>query len=198
MRKATSNGFAKELKSTTAELFLESKEQPVVKKEVSLVSSKEVKPNRLELSKEPSTESPKGDGKGNQVLQKTSSTITLQSIKVQTGKPKSELRCSSQTDDEKRAKQPTGWHSASSMRPGVLGTKELEDHVGVKKNLPDVKREPQGISPQFESRPQSQEVLEGEDITFRCKGKYMQGVNTWDSYTHGVRNKVVELSGLQF
>ncbi|XP_066477490.1 myosin light chain kinase, smooth muscle [Tiliqua scincoides] len=171
-RKATSNGFAKELKSTTTELLPESKEQPTVKKELSLVSSKEVKPSRLELLKEPSTESPKEDGRGCRVLQKTSSTITLQSVKVQTG-PKSELKttCSRQVDDEKRVSQPvsTSWQSASSIRPGGFRTKELEDHVGLKKNLTDAKRETQGIAPQFESRPQSQEALEGEDVTFRCK-----------------------------
>lgn len=200
-RKATSNGFAQELKSTSAELLLASKEQPTVKKELTLVSSKEVKPSRLEPVKEPSMELPKEEARGYQVLQKTSSTITLQSVKVPTG-PKSERKttCSRLEDDEKKAKpsMPTGWQSACSTRPSGFRTKELEDHVGLRKKLTDVKREPQGIPPQFESRPQSQEALEGEDVTFRCKGKWMQSEKTitWVSCTLGVRNTVVESNGL--
>uniref|UniRef100_A0A670HZD6 Myosin light chain kinase, smooth muscle n=1 Tax=Podarcis muralis TaxID=64176 RepID=A0A670HZD6_PODMU len=110
--------------------------------------------------------------KGCRVLQKTSSTITLQSVKVQTG-PKAQVKAASsgQEDDGKKPKQPltTGWQAAPSIRPSGLRTKELDDRVGLKKSITDVKRETQGIAPQFECRPQSQEALEGEVVTFRCK-----------------------------
>ncbi|XP_033018698.1 myosin light chain kinase, smooth muscle isoform X2 [Lacerta agilis] len=171
-RKATSNGIAKELKSTTTELLLESKERPAVKKEIPLTSSKEAKQNQLEEVKEPHIEPRKEEGKGCRVLQKTSSTITLQSVKVQTG-PKAQLKAASsgQEDDGGKPKQPltTGWQAAPSIRPSGLRTKELDGRVGLKKSITDVKRETQGIAPQFECRPQSQEALEGEVVTFRCK-----------------------------
>lgn len=66
----------------------------------------------------------------------------------------------------------SGWQAPSTMRLGGLRTKELEDNVELKKSATDLKREPQGISPQFESRPESQEILEGEEVTFKCKGKF--------------------------
>ncbi|XP_060131882.1 myosin light chain kinase, smooth muscle isoform X2 [Zootoca vivipara] len=171
-RKATSNGIAKGLKSTTTELLLEPKERPAIKKEIPLTSSKETKQNQLEEVKEPHIEARKEEGKGCRVLQKTSSTITLQSVKVQAG-PKAQVKAASsgQEDDGKKPKQPltTGWQAAPSIRPSGLRTKELDDHVGLKRSITDVKRETQGIAPQFECRPQSQEALEGEVVTFRCK-----------------------------
>lgn len=173
-RKTTSNGIAKELKSTTAELLFDSKDRPATKKETSLVSSMEAKQNISEQVKESDTKPPKEEGRGNRALQKTSSTITLQAIKVQTA-PKAELKaaCTMQEDDGERAKQPlsTSWQAAPSVRTGSLRTKELEDHASFKKNIMDVKRESQGIPPQFDTRPQSQESQEGEEVTFRCKGK---------------------------
>ncbi|XP_062972742.1 myosin light chain kinase, smooth muscle isoform X2 [Elgaria multicarinata webbii] len=171
-RKATSNGIAKELKSTTTKLLLEPKERPAVKNEDPPPSSKEAKPNRTEQLKEPNVEPLNEEGRGYRVLQKTSSTITLQSVKVQPG-PKAELKATSSgpEDDGKRPKQPlaAGWQAASSTRLGGLRTKGLEDCAGLKKSVTEIKRETQGIPPQFECRPQSQEVLEGEEVTFRCK-----------------------------
>ncbi|KAH0621307.1 hypothetical protein JD844_022450 [Phrynosoma platyrhinos] len=124
-----------------------------MKQDTPPTSSKERKLNSLEKIKEPNIEPPKEEGKGYWVLQKTSSTITLQSVKVQTG-PKTELKAATfgQEDDEKKPKQSltANWKDALSARQGGLRTKELEDHVGFKKNITEVKREPQGISPQFE------------------------------------------------
>ncbi|XP_054828903.1 myosin light chain kinase, smooth muscle-like [Eublepharis macularius] len=171
-RKATSNGIAKDLKSTTTELVLEPKDRATVKKETSLISSKETKRSSLEQTKEPNVEPPKEEKRGYQVLQKTSSTITLQAIKVSTG-PKAGPNMTSLRwgEDGKGPKQPitTGWQAPSTVRLGGSRTKELEDHVELKKSTAQVKKEPQGIPPQFESRPESQEILEGEEVTFKCK-----------------------------
>ncbi|XP_053107711.1 myosin light chain kinase, smooth muscle isoform X2 [Hemicordylus capensis] len=170
-RKASSNGIVKALKSTTTELLLESKERPAVKKETSIVSSQEAKQNRLDQVKEPKTEPPK-EGRGYRVLQTTSSTITLQSVKVQPER-KAELKatCPRQEENGQRIKQSLtpSWQASTSTRLGGLRTKELDESVGFKKSIIEVKREPQGIPPQFESRPQSQEALEGEEVVFRCK-----------------------------
>uniref|UniRef100_A0A8D2LG54 Myosin light chain kinase, smooth muscle n=1 Tax=Varanus komodoensis TaxID=61221 RepID=A0A8D2LG54_VARKO len=171
-RRATSNGIAKELKSTTTELLLEPKERPAMKKEAPLPSAKETKLNATEQSKEPNVEPPNEEGKGCRVLQKTSSTITLQSVKVQPG-PKAELKATSSgvESNGEKPKQPAtaGWQPGPSAKLGGLRAKEMEACTGLKKSITEVKRETQGIPPQFECRPQSQEALEGEEVTFRCK-----------------------------
>uniref|UniRef100_A0A8D2Q5V0 Myosin light chain kinase, smooth muscle n=2 Tax=Varanus komodoensis TaxID=61221 RepID=A0A8D2Q5V0_VARKO len=111
-------------------------------------------------------------GKGCRVLQKTSSTITLQSVKVQPG-PKAELKATSSgvESNGEKPKQPAtaGWQPGPSAKLGGLRAKEMEACTGLKKSITEVKRETQGIPPQFECRPQSQEALEGEEVTFRCK-----------------------------
>nr|XP_056717065.1 myosin light chain kinase, smooth muscle isoform X2 [Euleptes europaea] len=171
-RKATSNGIVKDLKSTTTELLLEPKDRAAVKKETSLISSKETKQSSLEQTREPNVQPPKEERKGYRVLQKTSSTITLQAIKVPTGaKAGPNTTSLRREEDGKGPKQSgtTSWQTPSTVRLGGLRTKELEDNVELKKNAAEVKRETQGILPQFESRPESQEILEGEEVTFKCK-----------------------------
>ncbi|XP_060630871.2 myosin light chain kinase, smooth muscle isoform X2 [Anolis sagrei] len=171
-KKATSNGITKELKSTSTELLLESKERPVMKQDPPPASSNETKLSTSEKVKEPSIEPPKEEGRVCQVLQKTSSTITLQPVKVQTG-PRAEVKAtnSRQEDDDKKPKQllTANWKGTTSAKLSGLRTKEPEERLGLKKSITEVKREPQGIPPQFECRPQSQEALEGEEVTFRCK-----------------------------
>lgn len=170
--KPTSNGIVKDLKSTTTELVLESKERPLVKREIHLAPPKESRETQLQQVKEPSREPPKEDKKGQQVLQKTSSTITLRSVKIQPG-PKAELKAvpSEQEVNGEKTKQllAADWQAALSTKPDNLTSEELENHVGLKKSAAEIKI--QRIPPQFECRPQSQEALEGEVVTFRCRGK---------------------------
>ncbi|XP_060118705.1 myosin light chain kinase, smooth muscle isoform X1 [Heteronotia binoei] len=167
-RKATSNGFAKNLKSTTTELLLEPKYRASVKKETSLISSEETKQSSLERTKEPNAQPPKEEMRGYRVLQKISSTITLQPRKISTEPSTTSLRWE---EDGKKPKQSmtTGWQAPSTMRLVSLRTKELEDNVELKKSTAELKREPQKLPPQFESGPESLEILEGEEVTFKCK-----------------------------
>ncbi|KAL8183168.1 UNVERIFIED_CONTAM: hypothetical protein K2H54_021176 [Gekko kuhli] len=171
-RKSTSNGFAKDLKSTTTELLLEPKDRAAMKKETSLISPEETKQSSLEQTKEPNIQSPKEERRSYRVLQKTSSTITLQPIKVSTG-PKAGPSTTSlrREEDGKGPKKSmtTGWQAPSTTRPGGLRTKEQDDNVELKKSTTELKKELRGIPPQFERRPESQEILEGEDITFKCE-----------------------------
>ncbi|XP_070806279.1 myosin light chain kinase, smooth muscle [Pituophis catenifer annectens] len=170
IRKPTSNGIVKDLKSTTTELLLESKERPLVKREIHLAPPKESRETQLQQVKEPSREPPKEDKKGQQVLQKTSSTITLRSVKIQPG-PKAELKAvsSEQEVNGEKTKQllAADWQAALSTKPDNLTSEELENHIGLKKSAAEIKI--QRIPPQFECRPQSQEALEGEVVTFRCR-----------------------------
>ncbi|KAM6461571.1 myosin light chain kinase, smooth muscle isoform 3-T3 [Liasis olivaceus] len=169
-KKPTSNGIVKELKSTTTELLLEPKERPFVKRESYLASPKEARENKLQPVKEPNRGPPKEDRRGHQVLQKTSSTITLRSVKIQPG-PKAELKAVSSKQEVNGGKTKqllaAGWQAAASTKPDNLTTEELEDHTELKKSTLDTKI--QRIPPQFECRPQSQETLEGEEVTFRCR-----------------------------
>uniref|UniRef100_A0A8B9Q7E7 Myosin light chain kinase, smooth muscle n=1 Tax=Apteryx owenii TaxID=8824 RepID=A0A8B9Q7E7_APTOW len=125
------------------------------KKETFCISSKEVKDSKEGHHQEASVVSPqepKGGTRGSQVLQKTSSTITLQAIKFQP-EPKAEPQ-------------------ATSLRPGEdrkRPVQEAENRGGARKAVTEEKREPQGIPPQFESRPQSLEASEGQEIKFKSK-----------------------------
>uniref|UniRef100_A0A8C0F9N5 Myosin light chain kinase, smooth muscle n=1 Tax=Bubo bubo TaxID=30461 RepID=A0A8C0F9N5_BUBBB len=103
-----------------------------------------------------SPQEPKEVKKGSQVLQKTSSTITLQAVKLQP-EPKAEP----QTTSIRQAPSLTGQVSPRS--------REAENRSGVRKAVMEEKREPLGIPPQFESRPQSLEASEGQEIKFKSK-----------------------------
>ncbi|XP_039179724.1 myosin light chain kinase, smooth muscle isoform X3 [Crotalus tigris] len=170
-RKPTSNGVVKDLKSTTTEVLLESKERPLVKREIQLAPPKEARENQLQqIMKEPNRDPAKEDRKSQQVLQKTSSTITLRSVKIQPG-PKAELKAVSfeQEANGEKTKQllAADWQAAFSTKSNNLTSEELENHVALKKSAAEIKI--QKIPPQFECRPQSQEALEGEEVTFRCR-----------------------------
>uniref|UniRef100_A0A8C0FAG4 Myosin light chain kinase, smooth muscle n=1 Tax=Bubo bubo TaxID=30461 RepID=A0A8C0FAG4_BUBBB len=119
-----------------------------------------------------SPQEPKEVKKGSQVLQKTSSTITLQAVKLQP-EPKAEPQTTSirQGEDGKRAVQPL---MSAQQAPSLTGqvsprSREAENRSGVRKAVMEEKREPLGIPPQFESRPQSLEASEGQEIKFKSK-----------------------------
>uniref|UniRef100_A0A663N6M2 Myosin light chain kinase, smooth muscle n=1 Tax=Athene cunicularia TaxID=194338 RepID=A0A663N6M2_ATHCN len=131
--------------------------------------------------KDMSPQEPKEVKKGSQVLQKTSSTITLQAVKLQP-EPKAEPQTTfiRQGEDRKRTVQPL---MSAQQAPSLIGqvsprSREAENRSGVRKALMEEKREPLGIPPQFESRPQSLEASEGQEIKFKSKvsGKPKPGV----------------------
>lgn len=173
-KQATSNGIAKELKSSSTELMVETKDRMPAKKE-SFYITREAKESKQGQHQETSTEHKEGE-KGPQVLQKTSSTITLQSVKLQP-EPKAESQAPSirQGENRKRGVQllmsaqqtpPTGHVSAR--------TREAENRSGAQGAVMEEKREPLGIPPQFEIHPQSLEASEGQEIKFKSKGKGMK------------------------
>lgn len=176
-KQATSNGIAKELKSTSTELMVETKDRLSAKKET-FYTSREAKDGKQGQNQEanavPLQES-RGT-KGPQVLQKTSSTITLQAVKAQP-EPKAEPQTTfiRQAEDRKRTVQPL-MTTTTQENPSLTGqvsprSRETENRAGVRKSVKEEKREPLGIPPQFESRPQSLEASEGQEIKFKSKGK---------------------------
>uniref|UniRef100_A0A8C0FDJ8 Myosin light chain kinase, smooth muscle n=1 Tax=Bubo bubo TaxID=30461 RepID=A0A8C0FDJ8_BUBBB len=173
-KQATSNGIAKELKSSSTELMVETKDRVSAKKETSYIARepKDSKQAQHQEANAVSPQEPKEVKKGSQVLQKTSSTITLQAVKLQP-EPKAEPQTTSirQGEDGKRAVQPL---MSAQQAPSLTGqvsprSREAENRSGVRKAVMEEKREPLGIPPQFESRPQSLEASEGQEIKFKSK-----------------------------
>jgi len=178
-KQATSNGIARELKSSTTELTIETKDRVSAKKET-FYMAREAKDSKQAQQQEANAvcpQEPNEGKKGSQVLQKTSSTITLQAVKLQP-EPKAEPQATfmRQGEDRKRAVQPL---MSAQQTPRLTGqvsprSREGENRSGAQNAVKDEKRDPLGIPPQFESRPQSLEASEGQEIKFKSKGKGMK------------------------
>ncbi|XP_038038160.2 myosin light chain kinase, smooth muscle isoform X2 [Anas platyrhynchos] len=173
-KQATSNGIAKELKSSSTELMIETKDRVSAKKEAFYISreAKESKQVQNQEVNAVSLQEPKGGTKGSQVLQKTSSTITLQPVKVQP-EPKTEPQTTfiRQGEDRKRTVQPVTTTQQNPSLTGQVGprSREAENRAGARKAVTEEKRDPLGIPPQFESCPESLEASEGQEIKFKSK-----------------------------
>lgn len=174
-KQATSNGIAKELKSSSTELMVETKDRVSAKKETFYISreAKDVKQGQNQEANVAPLQESRGT-KAPQVLQKTSSTITLQAVKVQP-EPKAEPQTTfiRQAEDRKRTVQPL---MTTQENPSLTGqasprSREAENRAGARKTVKEEKREPLGIPPQFESCPQNLEASEGQEIKFKSKGK---------------------------
>uniref|UniRef100_A0A8C6IXU2 Myosin light chain kinase, smooth muscle n=1 Tax=Melopsittacus undulatus TaxID=13146 RepID=A0A8C6IXU2_MELUD len=171
---ATSNGIAKELKSSSTEFMVEAKDRVATKNETFYVA-REAKDSRQRQHQEAnalSSQEPKEGRNGSQVLQKTSSTITLQTVKLQPEpKAKPQTTFIRQGEDRKRAMQPL---MSAQQTPSLIGqvsprSREAENRSGAWKAVMEEKREPLGIPPQFVSRPQSLEASEGQEIKFKSR-----------------------------
>uniref|UniRef100_A0A803V9X1 Myosin light chain kinase, smooth muscle n=1 Tax=Ficedula albicollis TaxID=59894 RepID=A0A803V9X1_FICAL len=169
-KQATSNGIAKELKSSSTELMVETKDRMPAKKESFYITT-EAKESKQGQHRETNTEHKEGK-KGPQVLQKMSSTITLQSVKLQP-EPKAESQAPSIRQGENR-KTGVQLLMSAQQTPPLAGhvssrTREAESRSGPRGAVMEEKREPLGIPPQFEIHPQSLEASEGQEIKFKSK-----------------------------
>lgn len=161
--------------------MIETKDRVSAKKEAFYISreAKESKQVQNQEVNAVSLQEPKGGTKGSQVLQKTSSTITLQPVKVQP-EPKTEPQTTfiRQGEDRKRTVQPVTTTQQTPSLTGQVGprSREAENRAGAQKAVTEEKRDPLGIPPQFESCPESLEASEGQEIKFKSKGKGMKGI----------------------
>lgn len=100
------------------------------------------------------------------VLQKATSTITLQALKIQPEARVPAIGTFSPGEDRK---------SLAAPQQATLPTRQcsLGGSVGNKFVTGNISRESQREStfPKFESQPQSQEVTEGQVVKFICKGE---------------------------
>uniref|UniRef100_A0A8C0UBR0 Myosin light chain kinase, smooth muscle n=1 Tax=Cyanistes caeruleus TaxID=156563 RepID=A0A8C0UBR0_CYACU len=133
--------------------------------------TREAKESKQGQHQETNTEHNEGK-KGPQVLQKTSSTITLQSVKLQP-EPKAESQAPSIRQGENR-KRGVQLLMSAQQTPPLTGhvsprTREAENRSGARGAVMEEKREHLGIPPQFETHPQSLEASEGQEIKFKSK-----------------------------
>uniref|UniRef100_A0A2K5CZQ1 Myosin light chain kinase, smooth muscle n=1 Tax=Aotus nancymaae TaxID=37293 RepID=A0A2K5CZQ1_AOTNA len=101
------------------------------------------------------------------VLQKTSSSITLQAARVQP-EPRAPVTGALSPSGEER-KRPAAPHPAtfSTRQPG-LGSQDVVSKVATRRIPLEDQRD--AAFPRFESKPQSQEVRENQTVKFRCEG----------------------------
>ncbi|XP_004391983.1 PREDICTED: myosin light chain kinase, smooth muscle isoform X2 [Odobenus rosmarus divergens] len=100
------------------------------------------------------------------VLQKTSSTITLQAAKVQP-EPRALVSGAPSSSREER-ERPAAYPPATlPTKQSGLGSQEVVSKVATRKIPMESQRD--STFPKFESKPQSQEVSEDQTVKFRCE-----------------------------
>ncbi|XP_026962496.1 myosin light chain kinase, smooth muscle isoform X5 [Sagmatias obliquidens] len=166
IRKEVTNGVAQGLKLDGLEAAAESKNCSSIQRGGSPAWATGSQPQPLRESEpEPVGDSP-GKALRTPVLQKTSSTITLQAAKVQLAPrvPVSGAPSPSREEREKPAARPP---AALHARQCGLGSQDTVGQVATRK----VPTEGQGDTtfPKFETKPQSQEVSEDQPVKFRCE-----------------------------
>nr|XP_045758961.1 myosin light chain kinase, smooth muscle isoform X1 [Mirounga angustirostris] len=100
------------------------------------------------------------------VLQKTSSTITLQAAKVQP-EPRALVSGAPSSSGEERERPAASPIAILPTRQSGLGSQEVMSKVATRKIPMESQRD--STFPKFESKPQSQEVSEDQTVKFRCE-----------------------------
>nr|XP_014332951.1 PREDICTED: myosin light chain kinase, smooth muscle isoform X2 [Bos mutus] len=166
IRKEVTNGVTQGSKPDGLDAAAESKNHPSTQRGGSptwATGSQPQPPRESEL--EPLGNSPR-KGQRAPVLQKTSSTITLQAAKVQL-EPRAPVPgtpCPSREEMEGPAASPPD--TLSTRRSG-LGSRDTMGKVATRKVPMESQRDT--TFPKFENKPQSQEVSEDEPVEFRCE-----------------------------
>lgn len=117
---------------------------------------------------EPSGDSPRKTPR-TPTLQKTSSTITLQATKVRL-EPRAPASGPLLLSGEERERPAAPPPAALPTRPSGLGTQDVVNKVATRKTPMESWRD--STFPNFESKPQSQEVHEDQTVQFRCEGEW--------------------------
>ncbi|KAM6161405.1 myosin light chain kinase, smooth muscle isoform 1-T1 [Erethizon dorsatum] len=165
VRREVTNGITKGLKLDSMETMARSNTSSSLHKGGSLAwvanspshSLQEPKPELCEDSPRKVLQTP--------LLQKTSSTITLQATKVQPEPRAPALGALSPSGEER--KRPTApWPATLPTRWSGLESPEVVSTVAIRTTPVESQRE--STLPKFESKPQSLEVCEHETVKFRC------------------------------
>ncbi|XP_049734302.1 myosin light chain kinase, smooth muscle isoform X3 [Elephas maximus indicus] len=166
MRREVTNGIAKGPKLDSLETAAGSKNCSSAQRDASATCVTDSQPQPLRESKlEPIRDLPR-KALRTPVLQKTSSTITLQAAKAQPEQqaPASGALCPSREERKRPAAPPPATLHARQLD---LQSQEGVSKVAVRKIAMESWRD--STVPKFESKPQSQEVSEDETVKFRCE-----------------------------
>ncbi|XP_006154636.1 myosin light chain kinase, smooth muscle isoform X1 [Tupaia chinensis] len=166
LRREVTNGIAKGPKLDSLETAAESKNCPSPQRggPPSWATNSQAPPQR-ESQPEPSRDSLR-KGSQNPVLQKTSSTITLQAMKAQL-EPKASVSGALSSSEEER-KRPSAPHPVTlPTRLSGVGSQDTVSKAATRKIPLDSRRDL--TFPEFESKPQSQKVSEDHAVKFRCQ-----------------------------
>ncbi|XP_076974239.1 myosin light chain kinase, smooth muscle isoform X2 [Tamandua tetradactyla] len=166
IRREVTNGIMKGLKLGGQETAAESKNHSVVQRDDPPAWATSSQPQPLRTSKlEPLGNSPRKALK-TPVLQKTSSTITLQAAKAQAEPRAPDLGALSPSGEEKK-RPPAPLPATLPSRQSDLRGQEVVSKVAARKIPMESRRD--STIPKFESKPQSQEVSEDQAVKFKCE-----------------------------
>ncbi|XP_023383342.1 myosin light chain kinase, smooth muscle [Pteropus vampyrus] len=165
IRKEVTNGIAQEPKMDSLETIAESKNCSSTQRGGSPTWATSTQPQPLRESKLDLFEDSSRKALRTPVLQKTSSTITLQATKVQ---PEPRAPVSGPfSPGEKREKPAAPPPATLPTRQSGLRSQEVVSKVATRKIPMESQRD--STFPKFESKPQSQEVREDQTVKFRCE-----------------------------
>ncbi|XP_021565143.1 myosin light chain kinase, smooth muscle isoform X4 [Carlito syrichta] len=166
LRREATSGISKGSKQDNLETAAESKNCSSTQRGGSPAWATNTQPHpKLESKLEPCKNSPKTVLQ-TPILQKTSSTITLQAAKVQPEPRAPVLGALSPSGEERR--RPAAPHLATlPTRPSGLGNQEVVSRVATRKIPMESQRD--STFPKFESKPESQKVREDQTVKFKCE-----------------------------
>ncbi|XP_041118018.1 myosin light chain kinase, smooth muscle-like isoform X1 [Polyodon spathula] len=172
----TANGIIKQQKSTTTAVKTEPKEtlttMRAISRESNVLTQRKAEPVKKGSAAEPKTSlvDPKAEVRRSEVQQKTSSTITLQSVKVnQKTMVDVQLAPDPRVEATKQVKQQVTVESRVTFQAIQGVTKEPGKLRETSKITAEQKWETKGSPPRFEIQPQSLDALEGQEVTFKSK-----------------------------
>ncbi|XP_045041700.2 myosin light chain kinase, smooth muscle isoform X1 [Desmodus rotundus] len=166
IRKEVTNGITQGPKLDSIETTAESRNCSSTQRGGSPTWATSSQPQPPRESKlEPSGDSPRKTLR-TPILQKSSSTITLQATKVQLA-PRALVSGSLLPSREERQRPAAPPPATLPTRLSGLGTQEVVNKVATRKIPMESRRD--STFPKFESKPQSQEVCEDQTVQFRCE-----------------------------
>ncbi|XP_023584561.1 myosin light chain kinase, smooth muscle isoform X3 [Trichechus manatus latirostris] len=165
-RREATNGIAKGPKLDSLETAARSKNSSSAQRDASATCATNSQPHPLRESKlEPTGDLPRKVLR-TPILQKTSSTITLQAAKVQPEQLAPASGALSPSREER--KRPAAPPPATLLtRQSGLQSQEVASEVAARKIPMESWRD--STVPKFESKPQNQEVSEDQTVKFRCE-----------------------------
>ncbi|XP_022370657.1 myosin light chain kinase, smooth muscle isoform X6 [Enhydra lutris kenyoni] len=167
IRKEVTNGTTQGRKVDSLESAAERRNCSSAQRGSSLTWAPSSQPQPLQESQPEPSEDSSRKALRSPILQKTSSTITLQAAKVQ---PEPRALISSTLSSSGEAREWPAAHPPAThpTRQTGLGSQEVVSKVATKKIPIESQRD--STFPKFESKPQSQEVSEDQTVKFRCEG----------------------------